>query len=93
MHDARGSAGSQRYWFLLGRLRPGVSIQQAEADLTVIAQRLSKIYPQNYPRSFTVQVGKLVDSIVLVRRFKTTLYTVLAAVGLLLLIASATWRT
>lgn len=86
-HDARESAGSQRFWFLLGHLKPGVSIQQAEADLTVIAHGLAKIYPQNYPRSFTVQVSTLVDSIVLVRRFKTTLYTVLAAVGLLLLIA------
>ena len=84
-YDARGSAGSQPDWFVLGRLRPGVSIQQAEADLTVIAQRLAKIYPQNYPRSFSVQVRKRVDAVV--GRFAATLYTVLAAVGLLLLIA------
>src|SRR6266480_1593077 len=80
-----GLADSAPNWFLLGRLRPGVSIQQAEADLTVIAHRLAKIYPQNYPRSFTVQVRKRVDAVV--GRFAATLYTVLAAVGLLLLIA------
>lgn len=82
---AAGSADSAPNWFLLGRLRPGVSIQQAEAGLTVIAQRLAKIYPQNYPARFTVQVRKRVDAVV--GRFEATLYTVLAAVGLLLLIA------
>lgn len=72
-------------WFMLGRLKPGVSMQQAETDLTVIAQRLTKIFPQDYPLHFTVQVRKLGDSVV--GRVETTLYTVLAAVGLLLLIA------
>lgn len=72
-------------WFLLGRLEPGVSIQQAEAELTVIAQRLATIYPQLYPARFTVQVGRRVDAVV--GRFGATLYTVLAAVGFLLLIA------
>jgi putative ABC transport system permease protein len=80
-----GLAYSAPSWFLLGRLKPGVSIQQAEADLTVVAHRLARIYPQNYPRSFTVQVRKRVDAVV--GRFAATLYTVLAAVGLLLLIA------
>jgi predicted permease len=83
--DAREPADSLRRWFLLGRLRPGVSIPQAEADLTVIAERLAKIYPQDYPARFTVQVRKRVDAVV--GRFEATLYTVLAAVGLLLLIA------
>ena len=80
-----GLASGAPNWFLLGRLKPGVSIQQAEADLTVIAHRLAKIYPQNYPARFTVQVRKRVDAVV--GRFAATLYTVLAAVGLLLLIA------
>lgn len=83
--DAKGSTDSQMYWFLLGRLKPGVSVQQAEADLTVIARRLAKVYPQAYPQQFTVQIGALGDSVV--GRLKATLYTVLAAVGLLLLIA------
>ena len=76
---------SSAYWFVLGRLKPGVSIPQAEADLTVITQRLAKIYPQDYPPHFTVQVRKLGDTVV--GRMQSTLYTVLAAVGLLLLIA------
>jgi putative ABC transport system permease protein len=77
--------GSEGGWFVIGRLKPGVSIQQAEADLTVIAQGLAKIYPQDYPGHFTVQVRKIGDTVV--GRFEATLYTVLAAVALLLLIA------
>ena len=48
----RGDGGGSPYWFLLGRLKPGVSIQQAEAELTVIAHRLAKmkLHPQEYPR-------------------------------------------
>jgi len=62
-----------------------VATKQAEADLTVIANNLAKIHPQDYPAHFTVQIRKLGDSVV--GRFHATLYTVLAAVGLLLLIA------
>ena len=83
-----GFADAPPKWFMLGRLKPGLSTQQAEADLTVIASRLAKSYPQNYPAHFTVQVGTRLDAVV--SRFapwKATLYTVLAAVGLLLLIA------
>jgi putative ABC transport system permease protein len=73
------------YWFLLGRLKPGVSIQQAHVQLTVIAHRLAKRFPQEYPQKFGVHVGTLGDSVV--ERIRPTLYTALAAVGLLLLIA------
>jgi putative ABC transport system permease protein len=84
--DAKGSAGAQiGAWFLLGRLKPGVSIKQAEAELAVIAHRLAKMRPQAYPQRFAVYVGTLGDSVV--GRIRGTLYTVLAAVGLLLLIA------
>jgi putative ABC transport system permease protein len=72
-------------WFLLGGLKPGVSIQQAEADLTVIAHRLARQHPHRYPQRFAVHVGALGDSVV--GSLQATLYTVLAAVGLLLLIA------
>ncbi len=72
------------YWWLLARLKPGVSIPQAEADLTVVAQRLSKVYPKDYPKHFNVHVVSLADSVV--GEFRSTLFIVLAAVGLLLLI-------
>jgi putative ABC transport system permease protein len=78
--DAKG-----RFRFLVGRLKPDVSIEQAAADLTVIAQGLAKVHPQDYPQRFGVYVGTLGESVV--ERIRPTLYTVLAAVGLLLLIA------
>jgi putative ABC transport system permease protein len=73
-----------RFWFFLGHLKPGVSVKQAEADLTVLAKRLAMIYPKDYPKHFTVEVQSLTDLVV--GQFRTTLYIVLAAVGLLLLI-------
>jgi putative ABC transport system permease protein len=73
-----------RYWSLMGHLKQGVSQPEAVADLTVIARRLALVYPKDYPKHFTVEVQSLTD--VVVGRFRTTLYIVLAAVGLLLLI-------
>src|SRR5712671_3323551 len=72
------------YWFLLAHLKPGVSIRQAESDLTVVAKNLSTVYPKDYPKKFSVHVETLTDLVV--GRFRTTLYIVLGAVGLLLLI-------
>jgi predicted permease len=72
-------------WFFIGRLKPGVTDEQAEADMTMIANRLAKLYPHQYPAQFTVLVKHIGDSVF--EHFKDTLYTVLAAVGLLLLIA------
>jgi putative ABC transport system permease protein len=65
-------------------LKPGVSHQQAIADLTVVANRLAPVYPKIYPKHFTVEIQSLTDLVV--GRFRATLYIVLAAVGLLLLI-------
>ena len=76
--------GFTRYWFLLGHLKPGVSERQAQADFTVIANRLALVYPKDYPKHFTVEIPSLTNLVV--GRFRTTLYIVLAAVGLLLLI-------
>jgi len=73
-----------QFWFLLGHLKPGVSMKEAEADFTVVANRLAKVYPKDYPKHFTVQLESLTNLVV--GRFKTTLFIVLAAVGLLLLI-------
>ena len=83
--DGKAVAGAfPRFWFLLGHLKPGVSTKEAEADLLVVANRLAAVYPAVYPKHFTVQVQSLTDLVV--GRFRTTLYIVLAAVGLLLLI-------
>jgi putative ABC transport system permease protein len=76
--------GFPQNWFLLGHLKPGISERQAQADLTVVANRLSKVYPKDYPKHFSVEIESLTNLVV--GKFRTTLYIVLAAVGLLLLI-------
>src|SRR5499426_3540185 len=72
-------------WYCLAKLKPGVTIQQAEADIEVIARRRAQVYPDDYPKDFSIQISSMVDD--LIRQFRKTLYTIAAAVGLLLLIA------
>lgn len=76
--------GFPQFWFLLGHLRPGSSIRQAESDLTIVAKNVSSVYPKDYPKKFSVRIETLTDLVV--GRFRTTLYIVLGAVALLLLI-------
>lgn len=73
-----------RFFSLLGHVKPGVDPRQAGAGLTVVARRLSQHYPE-YPKHFRAELQSLADSVV--GRFRSTLITLLAAVGLLLLIA------
>jgi putative ABC transport system permease protein len=82
--DTTAALGFHRYWFLMGHLKPGVSLHEAQADLAVVAQHLAKVYPKDYPKHFSVEIESLADLVV--GRFRTTLFIVLAAVGLLLLI-------
>ena len=83
-NNKENAGAFQRYWFLMGHLKPGISKTEAESDLTVIADRLSKVYPKDYPKHFSVQIESLTNLVV--GRFRTTIFIVLAAVGLLLLI-------
>jgi putative ABC transport system permease protein len=76
--------GFPQFWFMLGHLKPGVSMRQAESDFTVVAKNLAIVYPKDYPKKFSVEIETLTNLVV--GRFRTTLYIVLAAVGLLLLI-------
>ncbi|MBV6433734.1 MAG: hypothetical protein IANPNBLG_03953 [Bryobacteraceae bacterium] len=81
---------SPRFWLFRGKLKPGVSVAQAEAELRVISGPVARTYPALYPKSFSVQVVQLAD--LSIRRaqaklYRTKVYTIAAAVGLLLLIA------
>jgi putative ABC transport system permease protein len=71
---------------IIARLKPGVTAQAAAAGLDAIAHRLQLTSPKGrFPENFTVVTRSLLDS--LIGSFKTTLYALLAAVFLLLLIA------
>ena len=71
-------------WFQ-ARLKRGVTTEQAEAELNLIAERRAREHPGEYPARFRIQVITVIDWVV--GRFRRVLYTLLAAVGLLLLIA------
>jgi putative ABC transport system permease protein len=78
-------SSDDQYWGIVARIRPGVSLQEASADLTVIARRLSPLHPRLYPKRFAVDVQSFAYA-VLPKDFRDALYVFSAAVGLLLLI-------
>ena len=82
--------GFPQRWFLMGHLKPGVSEKQAQVDLDIVAHQLATKYPKDYPKHFVVEIQSLTDLVV--GQFRTTLYIMLAAVGLLLLIACGNVR-
>ncbi|HET9467296.1 MAG TPA: ABC transporter permease [Vicinamibacterales bacterium] len=83
--DRADPAQQRRYIVFQAKLKRGISFEHATAEMDLVARRIAKVYPDNYPPRFTVHVISWVDG--LVRQFKTTLYKLFAAVGVLLLIA------
>jgi predicted permease len=70
----------------MGRLKPGVSVKAAAADLDVIAHGVQKANPsETTPAKFAIRAETLLDTVV--GDFKDKLYALLGAVLLLLLIA------
>ena len=67
------------------RLKPGLTLQEAEAQINVIAARRARTHPEEYPENFHVRVVNVIDEVV--GDFRSVLYTALAAVALLMLIA------
>lgn len=83
-----GGADQPQYIGALGMLKPGVTLEQAAADLNTVAKQISKIYPRDYPGHFEIRTINFTDAIVgLVGRFKPMLLTLIAGVALVLLIA------
>jgi len=67
------------------RLKPGVTLREAETQLNVIAGRRAREHPADYPENFQIRVVNVIAFTV--GEFSRVLYTTLAAVALLLLIA------
>jgi putative ABC transport system permease protein len=82
----RGDADAEtrQFWFQ-ARLKPGISVEEASAHMDVIAARRKAQHPDDYPPQFKMSVITVIDWVV--GRFRTVLYTLFGAVGLLLLIA------
>ena len=74
---------------IMGKLRPGVSIAQAQAEMDTITARLRHDYPQTYPPNggLTFGVVPLLEQVV--GDARPTLFVLLGAVGFVLVIACA----
>src|SRR5437016_3411067 len=72
--------------FVWGRLKAGVTVDQARTEMKGIAARLEKTYPDTNTKVYAV-VTPLLEN--LVGKYRTNLGLLLGAVGLVLLIACA----
>jgi putative ABC transport system permease protein len=80
------------HWMnVIGRLKPGVSIAQASAEMSAIAARLNQAYPDNRARTTQAKVMTEVDGRFedMGGVFKSAGAIAMAIVGLILLIACA----
>jgi putative ABC transport system permease protein len=76
---------TDHFLYVMGRLKPGVSLAAANSDMTVIAQRLAQSYPKTN-QDVTVTVEPLKNDF-LPRNTRTGLWLMMGAVGFVLLIA------
>ena len=74
---------------IIGKLRPGVSVKQAQAEMDTITARLRQDHPEVYPPNggLTFGIVPLMEQVV--GDVRRTLYLLLGAVGFVLLIACA----
>jgi putative ABC transport system permease protein len=77
-------APTTHYLFAAARLRPGVTVERAQAEMSVISKRLAEERPATNAK-WSAQVVSLRES--LVGQLRRILLVLLAAVGVLLLIA------
>ncbi|HEY6399958.1 MAG TPA: ABC transporter permease, partial [Blastocatellia bacterium] len=81
-HTTRGN----HLFNVIARLKPAVTREQAQAELTALKQRLQPLYPKD-KEDWAVKVAPLHEHIT--GRVKLTLLTLMGAVGFVLLIACA----
>jgi putative ABC transport system permease protein len=78
--------GNQPGLFAYGRLKPGVTLEQARADVRAIGERLQQQYPAECAETLPV-VAPLLEK--MIANYRAALWMLMGAVGLLLAIACA----
>jgi putative ABC transport system permease protein len=81
------SVNQGHYLQVAARLRPGVSISQAQAEMLAAGERFRHLYPTYMDKTESVEVIPMRESIV--GDIRKTLYVLLGAVAFVLLIACA----
>lgn len=74
---------------IFARLKPGVTVEQAQAEMDVITERMKRQYPENYPPhgGLTFSVVPLLEEVV--GEIRLILYVLFGAVGFVLIVACA----
>jgi len=74
---------------IVGKLKPGVSVQQAQAEMDTITARLRREFPENYPPNggLTFSILPLLEQVV--GNVRRSLWILLGSVSFVLLIACA----
>lgn len=74
---------------IFARLKPGVTVAQAQAEMDVISERVKRQYPDNYPPhgGLTFSVVPLLEEVV--GDIRLILYVLFGAVGFVLVVACA----
>jgi putative ABC transport system permease protein len=74
---------------VFGRMKPGISVRQARADLNGVAANLQQAYPKDYPPSmdYSMATSSLEED--LTHNARPTMLVLLGAAGFVLLIACA----
>ena len=78
-----------RMMMAFGRIKPGIRLETAQADLSTIAHRLEASYPQSYKPEYGYGLTAAPLQSELTRRARMTLLILLGASGFVLLIACA----
>src|SRR5215475_6637364 len=73
------------YMAAIGKLKAGVTIEQARKEMSLIADQIANEYPEN--KGWNIKIRSLLDAYV--GDIKTSLYLALGAVGFVLLIVCA----
>jgi putative ABC transport system permease protein len=76
---------TNEYLNLTARLKPGVTVERARAEMATFAENLKKANPNNFPPSWSLKVRTLDD--LSSGRIRPALLVLLGAVGFVLLIA------
>ncbi len=89
MSETAQSIRTNEDFNIFAKLKPGISVAQAQADMNLIAGRMKEQYPEVYPPhgGLTISVVPLLDQVV--GDVKLVLYVLFGAVGFVLLIACA----